>query len=351
MSEGLRNLVIFVLVLGGLIFVHELGHFLAALRVGIKIKEFGLGFPPRLFKIAEWRGTIFTLNAIPLGGFVRPVGEEDPTVKGGLAAAPIRHRLAVLAAGSMMNALVSFLVLVAGFSTAWPDRVTIMAVASGSPALRAGLRAGDVVVSANGRPIHVPSQLAKITWANLGESVDMELDRQGDIFVTAVVPRTEWPEDQGPMGITMTWEIATYPVPQAMVRAVQEIGFQAREMALLPIHLITNQINADEVRFVSPVGLKAINDQAVAVAFELGALFPVLQVVAVVSLALGITNLLPIPALDGGRILFVLIEAVRGRRISPEREGIVHFVGMAILLGVMTMLVVQDLVTPVFPVR
>ena len=152
------------------------------------------------------------------------------------------------------------------------------------------------------------------------------------------------------MGIIMTWEIATYSLPQAILRASQEIAFQAREMALLPVRLITHQINAEDVRLVSPVGLKAINDQAVTVAIELGALFPVLQVIAIVSMALAFTNLLPLPALDGGRILFVLIEAVRGRRVSPEKEGLVHFVGIAMLLGLMTVLVVQDLVDPLFPV-
>ena len=152
------------------------------------------------------------------------------------------------------------------------------------------------------------------------------------------------------MGIIMTWEIATYSLPQAILRASQEIAFQAREMALLPVRLITHQINTEDVRLVSPVGLKAINDQAVTVAIELGALFPVLQVIAIVSMALAFTNLLPLPALDGGRILFVLIEAVRGRRVSPEKEGLVHFVGIAMLLGLMTVLVVQDLVDPLFPV-
>ena len=350
MNEGIRNLLVFVLVLGGLIFFHELGHFLVSIRLGVKVKEFGLGFPPRLLKFAEWRGTEFTLNAIPFGGFVRPVGENDPSVPGGLSGAPRWHRVAVLAAGSMMNVLVAFVVLVLGFSTAWPDRVAILDVADDSPALRAGLRVGDVVVAANDNPIHIPEQLAQITWDNLGKSLVLELDRHGERFTTTVVPRTVWPEDQGPMGIIMTWEIATYPLPQAILRASQEIAFQAREMALLPVRLITHQINAEDVRFVSPVGLKAINDQAVTVAIEVGALFPVLQVIAIVSMALAFMNLLPLPALDGGRILFVLIEAVRGRRVSPEKEGVVHFVGIAMLLGLMIVLVIQDLVDPLFPV-
>ena len=116
---------------------------------------------------------------------------------------------------------------------------------------------------------------------------------------------------------------------------------------LLPARLITRQIQLAEVRLVSPVGLKAINDQAVDVAVQLGQLFPVMQLLAFVSLALAVTNLLPLPALDGGRILFVLLEIVRGKRIAPEKEGLVHFVGMAILLGLMTMLVIQDILDPV----
>ena len=111
MIEGLRNLMVFAIVLGGLIFFHELGHFLVAIRLGIKVKEFGLGFPPRLFRIYHWRGTDFTINAIPFGGFVRPVGEDDPSIVGGLAAAAPWRRVAVLVAGSATNILLAVIVL------------------------------------------------------------------------------------------------------------------------------------------------------------------------------------------------------------------------------------------------
>ncbi|MDP6793031.1 MAG: site-2 protease family protein, partial [Anaerolineales bacterium] len=160
MIEDLRNLLIFALVLGGLIFVHELGHFLVALRLGIKVKEFGLGFPPRLLTIGRWCGTDFTLNAIPFGGFVRPLGEDDPSIEGGLAAATPWRRVAVLVAGSVANVLLAILVLTVGFATRWPDRVTILEVAAHSPAESVGLRAGDIVLSANSQAIHLPPQLA-----------------------------------------------------------------------------------------------------------------------------------------------------------------------------------------------
>ncbi len=340
-------MLIFALVLGGLIFFHELGHFLAALRLGIKVKEFGIGFPPRLLTLWRWRGTDFTLNSIPFGGFVRPLGEDDPSIEDGLAAATPWRRVAVLVAGSGTNVLLSLLVLTIGFSTGWPDSVAILAVAADSPAEGIGLRVGDIVISANGEDIHLPPQLARITYDSLGEPVLLEIKRQGATQTVSVVPRTEWPESQGPIGVALSWEITTYPIPRAAVRALQETAYQVREIILLPARLITGQIQPTEVRLVSPVGLKAINDEAVDIAIRLGQLFPVLQLLAFVSLALAVNNLLPLPALDGGRILFVLLEIVRGKRIAPEKEGIVHFVGMAMLLGLMTMLVIQDIMDPV----
>lgn len=346
MTEALRNLVIFALVLGGLIFFHELGHFLVAVRMGIKIKEFGLGFPPRLFTLGNWRGTEFTLNFIPLGGFVRPVGEDDPTIEGGLAAAAPWRRVAVLVAGSGTNVLLALLVLTVGFATGWPDRVAIQGVSTDSPAEGVGLQAGDIVVSANGDAIHLPPQLSEIIYASLGKSVLLEIERQGIIHEVRVVPRIEWPEMQGPIGVALSWELVSYPLPRAALRALQETTYQMREIVLLPARLITRQIQMTEVRLVSPVGLKAINDQAVDAAVQLGQLFPVMQLLAFVSVALAVTNLLPLPALDGGRILFVLLEQIRGRRIAPEKEGLVHFVGMAMLLGLMSMLVIQDIIDP-----
>ena len=347
MLEGLRNLIAFALVLGGLIFFHELGHFLVSIRLGVKIKEFGLGFPPRILILGKWNNTDFTLNAIPLGGFVRPAGEDDPTIKDGLAAAKPIHRLAILVAGSATNMLLGVLVLTFGFVSGWPDRVSIVEVASTSPAATIGLKPGDVILTANNKDIHLPLELADITYDNLGQPVLLEIDRQGNIMKMTVVPRSTWPDDQGPIGVSLSWKIMDYPIHKAVLRALQETGMQLKEIMLLPVRLITSQIQPSQVRLISPIGLKAINDHAVGAAVELGELFPILQLVAFVSLALAVTNLMPLPALDGGRILFVIVEIIRGRRISPKKEGLVHFVGMTVLLGLMAVLVVQDLIDPI----
>jgi len=347
MIEGLRNLIAFALVLGGLIFFHELGHFIVSIKLGVKIKEFGIGFPPRLLVLGKWNKTIFTLNAIPLGGFVRPTGEDDPTVKDGLAAAKPLHRLAILVAGSATNLLLGILVLTFGFASGWPDRVSIVEVASESPAASIGLQTGDIIIGANSQDVHLPAELAEITYNNLGQPILLEIERQGRIMEMTVIPRSSWPEDQGPIGVSLSWQIIEYPIFRAALRATEEAAMQIKDIVLLPVQLITSQIQPSEVRLISPIGLKAINDQAVDAAVELGELFPILQLVAFVSLALAVTNLMPLPALDGGRMLFVLVEIIRGRRISPEKEGLVHFMGMTMLLGLMAVLVVQDLIDPI----
>ena len=347
MVEGIRNLIAFAILLGSLIFFHELGHFLAAIKLGVKIKEFGLGFPPKIMTIGTWKNTKFTLNLIPIGGFVRPEGEDDPTIEGGLASSKPIHRLAILSAGSGVNLLLSIIILTIGFASGWPDKVSIVNVSPESPASYIGLQSGDLIVKVNEKEIHIPQELAEITYSNLGRPIDLEIDRNGTIFNTTVTPRNEWPNNQGPIGVSLSWEIVNYPLPKATLRALQECANQIKSIISLPVGLITSQIQTNEVRLISPIGLKTINDHAVEAAMEMGKLFPILQIIAFVSLALSVTNLMPLPALDGGRILFVIIEIIRGKRIDPQKEGLVHFMGMTLLIGLMAILVMQDLTNPI----
>jgi regulator of sigma E protease len=371
--ESVGSFVIFLLVLSGLVFVHELGHFITAKRFNIHIEEFGIGFPPRVLGVVrdadgnlrwflgrnapkpeELGGprTIYSLNAIPLGGFVRPVGEDDPTVRGGLAAASKTARIAVLSAGSIFNFVFGFLVLVAGFRLGWPDRVIIKEVVPDTPAQRAGLQAGDVVLRAEDTDIHYPQQLSRITRSHLGQPLDLLIERSGQQVEITVTPRTQWPEGQGPMGIQMGQSEASivyYSWPQAVVRAGQEIAFQVGELIHLPGRILRNEESLETARPCGPVCLNDLTRVAVDTAQETRQTFPIFNLVAVVSIALGMTNLLPLPALDGGRILFVLIEAVRGRRVDPAREGMVHLVGMAMLLALMAVITYQDIFNPIIP--
>ncbi len=371
--DSIRNLSIFIIIIGGLIFLHELGHFLAALKLGVKIKEFGLGFPPRLLGTARdkngqrrWfsvrapqdldpNSIIYSLNFLPLGGFVRPAGEDDPTVPNGLAAAPKLTRLIVLAAGPGANLLIGILVFTLAFATGWPqttDRLRIKGVVSDAPADVSGVQPGDIVLTANGETITAENNLLpEITHANLGQPVQLVLERSGRQLEITVIPRTEWPRNQGPMGVVLDreWTLVTQPLPQAFLSSLTQIGLQVRETFLLPFRMIEGQMQTKEVRFVSVVGLKDISDQVVKTAVEVQAVFPLLQFIGLITVALALTNLLPLPALDGGRILFVLIEAVRGRRIDPLREGYVHVMGMLVLLALMVVMVINDIIDPIIP--
>ena len=368
---GIGSFLIFVLVLSGLVFIHELGHFLTAKRLGIHIEEFGFGFPPRLIgvvrgadgklrilrgsktpKPAELGGqrTIYSLNAIPLGGFVRPVGEDDPFVQGGLASAPKRVRLAVLAAGPGFNLLFAFLVFIVGFRVGWPDRVVVNKVVPGTPSAAAGLQAEDIILNAGGTDIHYPNQLSEETYSHLGLPIKLVVQRGAEKLDITVTPRSQWPEGEGPMGIEMRPDIVTnYSWPQSIGRAAQEMVYQFRVLVELPARVIRGQIPLSTVRPIGVVGLNDLTREAVVTAQSINQWFPILQLIGLVSVALATTNLLPLPALDGGRIVFVLIEAVRGRRIDPAREGMVHLVGMAFLLVLMAVITYQDIFNPIIP--
>ncbi len=373
MLEGIRNFAIFVAVLGGLIFFHELGHFLAAVWLKVKIKEFGIGFPPRLLGTARDKqgqrrwffrnppaninpdDVIYSLNWIPLGGFVRPAGEDDPNVPDGLAASSKRVRFTVLAAGPAANLLIGFLVFTIGYYVGWPvynDNVKIADVVSGTPADASGLKSGDTILMINDETVTTAnSRLSEVVGQNLGVPVTLTLQRGDQTLSIQVTPRTEWPQGQGPMGVALDsgWQLVTYPLPQAFGLGVNEVFYQIKETIMMPVRIISQEIKASDVRFVSVVGLKSINDAAVDTAIEINAWFPILKFIGTITVALALTNLLPLPALDGGRLVFVLIEAARGRRIEPMREGLVHVVGLVFLLALMMFLVINDIFNPIFP--
>ncbi len=362
---------IFVLVLSVLVFVHELGHFLTAKRLGIHIEEFGFGFPPRLFgivrgadgkwhKVVGQKGpsrevlggprTIYSINAIPLGGFVRPQGEDDPGVAGGLSAAPKRVRIAVLMAGSLANLLFAFVIFVIGFHLGWPDRVVVNMVVPGTPSEQAGLMPEDIVLTADGKDIHYTSQLSEVTYRHLGQPVEIKIQRGSEVQVITVTPRQTWPTGEGPMGIEMRPDIVTnYSWPQSIARAAQEILYQFQVLIELPGRVLRQEIPLEVVRPIGVVGLNDLTREAVTAATTINQWFPILQLIGLVSVALATTNLLPLPALDGGRIVFVLLEAVRGKRLDPAREGLVHLVGMGMLLVLMVFITYQDIFNPIVP--
>jgi regulator of sigma E protease len=422
-----------VVVLGPIILIHELGHFIFAKLAGVRVEEFGLGYPPRMLKL--WRGkgylkigstrvnipagfripagleqetwvdattirrdegtyllrrlrvldpaeddltperkrtnegvrmrgmvttleigTLYSLNWLPMGGFVKLTGEEDPSDPRSLAAQPKRWRIAVLAAGPLLNVIVAILLLVGAYTAGYPDKllVEVTRVEPGTAAEEIGIQPQDIIQAAGGERLEEgQEQLRRIIRDAPEQPVELIILRgEETITLTATPRRTD--EGYGRLGIWMApWPdrsaLRHYNLPEALGAGITDIATAITATVQAPAKLAQGDITPQEARPASMVGISSLVAFSLQQSIEWGLAFPALQTASLISLALGLTNLLPLPALDGGRILFVLIEAVRGRRISPEREAMVHLVGMLVLISLMALVMLQDVVNPIIP--
>lgn len=345
-----------VFVIGLLIFFHELGHFLAARAVGVPVEEFGFGYPPRLAKIGTWKGTEITLNWIPFGGFVRPKGEADETVEGGMASAPAWKRLFIAASGPLMNFIIGIIILIIIYSAIGipaSNQAMISQISPNSPAMQAGLQPGDIVLSVDSQEVSDIDSLITMVNERLGEEITLIIDRDGSTETFKLIPRENPPTGEGAMGVALTNPLRPTPFFQSVGNAFQTTGYVIRETLLLPVRLIRGTVDPSLAR---PVGYKGIYDiysQAVEMDQETEIVtaqpLPVftLSIIANISLALGITNLLPIPALDGGRILFTLPELIFRKRIPQKWENAVNTVSFLLLIALMVVITILDFTNPI----
>jgi regulator of sigma E protease len=345
-----------VFVIGLLIFFHELGHFLAARAVGVPVEEFGFGYPPRLAKIGTWKGTEITLNWIPFGGFVRPKGEADETVEGGMASAPAWKRLFIAASGPLMNFIIGIIILIIIYSAIGipaSNQAMISQISPNSPAMQAGLQPGDIVLSVDSQEVSDIDSLITMVNERLGEEITLIIDRDGSTETFTLIPRENPPIGEGAMGVALTNPLRPTPFFQSVGNAFQTTGYVIRETLLLPVRLIRGTVDPSLAR---PVGYKGIYDiysQAVEMDQETEIVtaqpLPVftLSIIANISLALGITNLLPIPALDGGRILFTLPELIFRKRIPQKWENAVNTVSFLLLIALMVVITILDFTNPI----
>ena len=343
----------FLVVMSILVFVHEFGHFIVAKRNKITVDEFGFGFPPRLVTLGERDGTVYTINAIPFGGFVRLRGEDDPTEPGSFAAAPRLARISTLLAGPVMNLLLAILLFaVLTQISGVPDQsipgAIIGAVAPNSPAAQAGVQPGDRLIAANGEPVNDFTDLQKATQANLGQTMNYEAVRQAangsQTLRFTMVPRAKPPAGEGALGIT----ISLPPLRPAKPWESLAAGFQnVTSLVVLtfeiPATLIREGRPIGEAGFMGPVGIAAVTGQVVRSSIAIESIKPILSFMAALSTALGLTNILPLPGLDGGRLLFVIVEAIRRKRVEPMQEGMVHLIGLGFLLILVAMLTINEI--------
>ncbi len=354
--NSILSIIEFVIALSILAFLHELGHFLAMRASKIEVEEFGFGFPPRLVKLFTWRGTEFTLNWIPFGAFVRPKAENDPAVPGGLGAASPWKRLAVMLGGPALNIITGILLFILVFvQVGAPDtnKVIISDVVSGSPAAQAGMKANDLILQVQGQPITSTASMSSIVQANLGKSITIQYQRDGQTAELNATPRVNPPSGQGPLGVVLTNPLVPTTLIQAVPLSLKSTGLYIDQLLLLPGRLIQGQLTPEQSRIVGPVGMYDIFSQERSLDIQSGSTptstppINVLNFLAVISVALGFTNLLPLPALDGGHILFLIPELLFRKRVPPRFENAVHVVGLFLFIMLMVFVTIQDIINPV----
>lgn len=339
------TIIAFLGVLAIIIIAHELGHFSTAKATGVKVEEFGIGFPPRL--LAMRRGeTIYSLNAVPLGGFTKMAGEEDPSVPRSLASKSIATRLLVISAGSLMNFLLPLLLFSIAFMVPHDvaiGPVVVEEVAMNSPAAIAGIEPGDTLISINNKQVRNIYDLQRYIQLNLGKEITMLVQHSNSTTEAfQVFPRWKPPEGEGATGLRVNMpSIDTIGESQPFWKAIPMGAIECIETFIL----FKNEIMSWFVQGVAPpiagpVGIAQITGEVAKAGIS-----PLLEFTAFFSINIGLLNLFPLPALDGGRVVFVLLEWMRrGKRISPRTEGLIHAAGFILLMAAMLAITYQDII-------
>lgn len=354
------TVLIFIIVLGVLVLVHEFGHFITAKRAGMKVEEFGFGFPPKIFSIKKGE-TRYSLNLIPFGGFVKIYGEdgEDRSNARSFSAKPAGTRARVIAAGVIMNILLAFVLLsignlfglrvgLTGDETARVSdiKVQITQVVANSPAADADLRTLDNIVGvAQGDQriaFTTTADTQKYIRDHAGQPITLEIERGNDKIVKTVTPRVNPPVGEGALGISLAATgIVKYPWYQALYRGAQVTGILFINTLIGYFTIIKNifAFGAPGVDLTGPVGIAKITGQAARIGFTY-----LMQFTAIISINLAVLNVIPFPALDGGRLLFILIEKIKRSPLSKRVEGTANAIGFSLLILLMIYVTSKDII-------
>ena len=374
----LTTIILFLLILGVIVFVHELGHFMMAKLYNVKVEEFALGFPPRIvsFKKGE---TEYSLNSVPLGGYCKIVGEdgEDKSNPRSFGSKSIGQRFLILSAGVIMNFVLAFIIFSVIFTAGFPQNVTnenlsivksnrydssevnsmvqmegaksvkdvkvqVSEIVKDAPADKMGLEVGDTIIKADEKEIISIEDLQNYTEENLGKPIVFGIMRGEENITKEITPRVEYPDGEGAMGISL---IKTAVVSYSPLEAIKK-GYEYTVhltifiiMAFAGIiwSLVTTGKTVAEVS--GPVGIAVMTQQAASMG-----LMTILHFTALISVNLAIINALPFPALDGGRLLFLMVEKIKGSPINQKWEAKANNAGFALLMLLMVVITFKDVV-------
>jgi regulator of sigma E protease len=346
MTDTLRSIAAYIIDLGVLVFFHELGHYLAARSQGVIVEVFSIGFGPTLFSRRAKSGTVWKISALPLGGYVKMQGwgensDGTPALPGSFSAAPLRSKALIVAAGPIANLILAFVLFAGLFMTV--GQVVVQPVLSqvlkDSPAAAAGLQSGDRVLSVAGRKIEDFAQLQGIIMAHPDAPMDFIVSRAGQTLTTRVTlgDSSAQGEKIGRLGVAGSASVIKhFSPPAAVVEAARETYTDAATMLHGLYELVTHRQGFKEL--AGPLGIAQITGQVAAMGF-----ISVVNLIALLSINLGLINLVPIPILDGGHLLFYAAEAIYGKPIPAKAQDVGLRFGMALLVTLFFVTTFNDL--------
>lgn len=355
------SIIIFILVVSIVIISHEFFHFIAAKRVGAKVEEFCIGYPPRILKKKKG-DTTYSVGLFPGGGFVKIRGVDTREKKlSSFYSKTLKERFIIIFAGVVANFLLAIIFFSIGFSIGLPEviesniptgakdiGISIVEITKNSPAEAAGIKIGDKIIrmqeQKTGEEIVIKEMVdvKNFTTKHLGEELILILKRGDKILEKWVTPRQDPPKNEGPIGIGMV-KTARIPYPwyRAVLKGIENTFLLTKKTVEYAFEAVKGIIIGkpiEGVEFTGPIGIGVLISQMI----ELGWIH-VLQFTAILSLNLAIVNILPFPALDGGRLIFLLIEKVRKHPISPKIENLINNIGFALLIILMVIVSFRDI--------
>lgn len=336
--------IIAILIFSIIILFHELGHFLLAKRSGIRVNEFSLGLGPTLFGFTKGE-TTYSIKLLPFGGACMMEGEDGESEdEGAFGSKSVWARISVVAAGPVFNFIMAFFLAFILICCIGVDKPVISGVLEGFSAEAAGMQAGDTILEMNGKKIHFYKEVSMYSYFHEGETVELVYERDGIKYAATLEPVMDEESGRYLLGITNNYGREKGNVLSNLKYSFYELKYQISTTIASLRMLFSRQVSVNDLS--GPVGIvKTIGDTYDASVQE-GYFYVFLNMVnfaVLLSANLGVMNLLPLPALDGGRLVFLIIEAIRGKKIAPDKEGMVHFIGIIFLLGLMVLIMFNDI--------
>lgn len=337
------KIIVAILIFSLIILFHELGHFLLAKKNGIRVTEFSLGMGPRLISTVKG-DTRYSWKLLPFGGSCMMLGEDDGVAEeGSFASKPVWARISVIAAGPIFNFILAFVLSLFIVGSIGVDKPIVLGVSEGFPAAEAGVQPGDTILKMNNQKIHVSREISNYITFNQGKDVTLTYEHEGDVKTATLSPKAN-ESGRYVLGISAS---GSYREKVGVWSTIKYSAYEVKYWIQTTIEslkmLIQGKVGINDM--AGPVGVVDMIGDTYEQSASDGAFYVwinMLNIAILLTANLGVMNLLPLPALDGGRLIFLFIEAIRRKRIDPEKEGMVHFIGLMALMVLMVVVLFND---------